>query len=230
MKIVSFYVDGLVQICLEQPFDTEKIECFIKNNNMNSEDVTRAALKLCEYGSFSYGEYLYEHGTEPKSGELCTFGWDRLFNVLISNGLDAESVICVDGRGCENVLSSLQYLDDGDLGARILRNILSAGASPNTVIDGTPFFEDVDINFIMDVEMGLYPHKWQRDNAFRFWLVLVGFGGVIKGAKLPVTMCGNRSPDIFREFERFDHDVIYYGNDFELRIIEKESMDIVAKV
>ena len=58
-------IDGLCKLCMKQPFDIEEIQCFIKSNNMNSEEVTRAALKLCDYGMFSYSDYLYEYEKNP---------------------------------------------------------------------------------------------------------------------------------------------------------------------
>ena len=88
----------------------------------------------------------------------------------------------------------------------------------------------MDSDLIMDIDMGLYTHKWQIDNAFRFWLVLIGFGGVVKGDKPPVNMCDNYSPAIFKAFEKFDYDIIYNEKDFELRIIEKETNNLVATV
>ena len=78
--------------------------------------------------------------------------------------------------------------------------------------------------------MGLYPHKWQVDNAFRFWLVLIGFGGVIKGDKLPVNMRENYAPHIFKDFEKFDYRITYTEQDYELQIIDKETNIVVATV
>ena len=223
-------VSVLLELCKKQPFDINEIQCFIKSNKMCSEEITRTALELCDYGMFSYGDYLNDYEKEPQPSDLCTYNWEQLFNILIDNGLDASLVICDDGINFENILKSVRYLDDGDLSARVLRNILSKGFSPNILIDGTSFFEDVDSDLMMDIAMGLYSHKWQLDNAVRFWLVLIGFGGVIKGDKLPVNMCENYSPQIFKDFEKFDYDIIYANNDWELRITNKETNDLVATV
>lgn len=227
---MTTHIDGLYELCKEQPFDIEKIKQHIKNNNMNSEAVTRAALKLCDHGMFSYSDYLYHNEKEPKPEELSTYNWELLFNTLIDNGLDADLVTCDDGHNYENILQSVLYLDDGDLSARVLRNILSKGGTPNVVIDNTPFFVEVDADFIIDIDMGLYPHKWQVDNAFRSWLVLIGFGGVIKDGKLPVKMCDGYSPDIFKDFEKFDYCITHTEKDFELQILEKETSAVVATV
>ena len=223
-------IDGLFELCKEQPFDVQKIQNYISSNQMTSEEVTRATLKLCDYGDLSYTDYFFVKNKEPQPEELPTYNWESLFDILIDNGLDPDLVVCDDGVNHENVLESLQHFDDGDLGARIARNILSKGGTPNVMIDHTSLFEDVDIDFIMDVNMGLYPYKWQVDVVFCFWLVLVGFGGVVKDGELPVTMRENYTPDIFKEFEKFTYNIIREKDDFELQIIEKETNTIVATV
>lgn len=227
---MTTHIDALYELCKEQPFDIEKIKGYIQNKNMNSEAVTRAALKLCDHGMFSYGNYLYHNEKEPKPEELYTYNWELLFNTLIDNGLDADLVTCDDGHNYENILQSVLCFDDRDLSARVLRNILSKGGTPNVVIDNTPFFVEVDADFIFDIDLGLHPYKWQVDNAFHSWLVLIGFGGVIKDNKLPVKMCDGYSPDIFKDFEKFDYRIIRTEKDFELEIIEKETNTVVATV
>ena len=112
---MTTHIDGLYELCKEQPFDIEKIKRYIQNNNMNSEEVTRAALKLCDHGMFSYGDYLYYNEKEPQPEELSTYNWELLFNVLIDNGLDANLVTCDDGHNYENILQSVLFFDDGEV-------------------------------------------------------------------------------------------------------------------
>jgi len=223
-------IKALLALCKEQPFDIAKIENFIYDYQLNANEITRVALMLCDYGMFSYSDYLYLNHREPMPGELKTYNWEELFDVFIENGLDANLVICDDGINHNNILDFIRDLDDGDLSARILRNILSKNGTPNLQINGVSFFEEFDADFIMDIDMGLYPEKWQIDKAFRFWLVLIGFGGVIKDGKLPVVMCDGYSPEIFVEFENFDYSITYLEDDFELKIIEKKTGAVVAKV
>ena len=224
------HIDALVELCKEQPFRTEKIRNFISQNNMGSEAVTRAALALCEYGEFSVKEYIWQYEKEPRSEELVTYNWEELFNVLLSNGLDANLVICDDGRNYENILQSIQHFDDGDLNARIARNILQHQGTPNVVIDGETLFREVDSSLMIDINLGLYPQKWMLDNAFRFWLVLVGFGGLIVDGKSPVKMCDGYQVEIFRDFEKFDYRITYNTKEFDMEIFEKETGTIVATV
>lgn len=223
-------IKAFVELCKEQPFSIDKIQAYILENKLNSEEITRAAIELCEFGMFAYDEFRYHNEREPEPQELITYNWEQLFDILIKNGLDAGLVFCDDGINYENILQSVQYFDDGDLGARILRNVLKKGGNPNIMIDGCPFFEDVDSDFIMDIQLGLYPEKRQVDNAFRFWLVLMGFGGVLKDGKCPVNLCEGFEIEHFKEYEKFDYKIIYNENDFELQIFNIETDNIVATV
>ncbi len=223
-------IKAFVELCKETPLSVDKIQTYIIKNKLNSEEITRAAIELCEYGMFAYDEFRYHNKRDPEPQELETYHWEQLFDILIENGLDADLVFCDDGINYENILQSVQYFDDGDLGARVLRNILTKGGNPNVLIDNHPFFEEVDSSFIMDIQLGLYPEKWQVDNAFRFWLVLVGFGGVINGGKCPVHLCEMVKVEFFREFEKFDYKIVYKDNDFELKIYDIETGKIVATV
>ncbi|MBQ9953378.1 MAG: hypothetical protein IJO92_03505 [Clostridia bacterium] len=223
-------IKALVELCKEQPFNIDKIQTYLLENELNSEEITRVAIEVCEYGDFSYSDFKFQNNRESQPQELITYNWEKLFDVFIENGLDANLVFCDDGINHENILQSVQYFDDGDLGARVLRNILTKGGNPNILIDNYPFFAEVDSDFIMDIQMGLYPEKWQVDNAFRFWLVLMGFGGVIKDGKCPVHLCPGYIIDAFKEFEKFDYKILYKNNDFELQIFDIETGNIIATV
>jgi hypothetical protein len=197
---------------------------------MDGEEVTRAALEICEHGAFSVKEYIYQNERNPQPEELVTYNWEELFNVLLSNGLDANLVICDDGRNYENILQSIQYFDDRDLSARIARNILLHHGTPNVVIDGETLFREVDGSLMIDINLGLYPQKWMLDNAFRFWLVLVGFGGLIIDGRSPIKMCDGYQVEIFRDFEKFDYRITYNTKESDMEIFEKETGTIVATV
>ena len=222
------HIESLFKLCKEQPFSREKIRKYILENQMDSEAVTRTALKLCNYCFCSCSDYLYKNTKDPLPEELITYNWEELFDVLIETGLDNDLIIGDDKNDYENILQELQYFDNGDLGARILRNILSQGGNPNIVIDGISLFEDIDSNLMLDIKLDCYQHKWQLDNAWRFWLVMVGFGGTIKNGLCPLEMCDGFQPDIFKNFEKYDYTIKWLGKDFEMEIFDKETKTIVA--
>ncbi len=221
-------INSLVQLCKEQPFSVEKIQAFILENKLNSKEITRVAIEVCEYGMFSYGDFVFDQHREPEPHELRTYNWETLFDIFIENGLDPDLVICDDRSDHKNILSFLRYLDDGDLGARILRKVLTKGGNPNILIDGESFFEEKDSDFMLDILLGLYPKKWQVDNVFRFWLVLIGFGGDLNNGSCTVKMINGHSPEMFKDFENFDYRIVWEENDFDMRIFNKETGVLVA--
>ena len=225
---MSNHIETLLELCKEQPFDTEKIQNYITTNKMNSEQITQTAIKLCEYGMWSYSNYLSENRKEPLPEELRTYNWESLFNILLENGLDANLVIENGRFNFANVLYELQYFDDRYLGAKIARNILSNGTNPNIVIDSCPLFKEIDEDFMIDIQLDLYHHKWQLDNAFRYWLVLAAFGGVIRDGLPPIEMCGDFKIDVFKDFEKFDYNIKWGDKDFDLEIFDKETGIIVG--
>ena len=150
---MNTHIDTLFELCKQQPFDIEKIEKYIREKKLSSEEVTRAAIKLCDYGMISRGEFIYENEREPLPEELPTYNWELLFNILIQNGLDPDLVICDDGINYKNILQELFYIDNDDLGAKIIRNILSKGGSPNIKIDGIPFLQRMIVT-------SLWIYKW----------------------------------------------------------------------
>lgn len=227
---MSDQINTLVQLCLEQPFSVEKIQNYITENKMDTEAVTRAALAVCDKGHFAYVDYWYINNREPQPQELITYNWESLFDVLLQNGLDVNLVICDDGINYDNIILSLQYLDSGNLNAKLARNILLSGGTPNVnMMNGTTVFQEIDGNLVTDIGLGLYEQKWKLDQAVTFWLVLVGFGGLIADGKRPVKMQGNNKPEIFKDFEKFDYKILYEGRrKFDMHIFEKETGNLVA--
>ena len=221
-------INELYQLCICCPFNKASIEECIHRNNMDSNAITRTAVKVADYGSFSFSDFLYSTHREPQEGELRTSGWEELFTLLLDYGLNPDQVTYDLSSEGDSVLSLLNCFDDGDLGARIARILLRRRGDPNTVVEYEPLFVTIDDDFSFDIGYNTYHEKWRQDIAFRFWLVLMGFGGVLRNGKCPVTMHNNQSPTIFRNFEKYDYCVKYMKTDYELYIFEKETGIVVA--
>lgn len=220
------YNKELLTLCTATPFDAQKVNDYIKDNSLSGEDVTRVALKLADDCSLCRSDFLYDNNREPLPQELPIYNLETIFNIFIENGLDPNLVVCDDGITYLNILEELFFIDYKDLGARILRNILNKGGNPNVLIDGVPLFEIKDSDFILDIEMDLYSDKQAEACAFRYWLVLIGFGGVLADGKPPVDMCGDYKTEIFKNFERFDYITKNKGQ--IISIIDKETNKIIA--
>ena len=222
-------IADLVQLCLQQPFSVEEIQNYICRFDMTGEEVTRAAIEVCGEGGFSYGEFLYDNERKPLPQELITYNWELLFDVFIEHGLDPNMII-VDKHGEKNnILFDLSNVDGWDLSARITRNILRRGGTPNLEINGITVFKKVDFDLVQDIALGLYEEQSDLDSTVWLWMVLMGFGGLINGERCPVMMQNGYGVEVFKEFERFTYELRFPPKqEFEMYIYEKETGNLVA--
>lgn len=223
-------IGELYELCIAQPFEVERIQNYITKYNIDGASITRMAIKLCEYAEFEYADYVYRYNELPKPENMKSYNWDKLFAVLVENGLDANLVFKSDNSTENNILRSLMYLDNKDIGPRIIKKILEKGGTPNIVIEGMPFFTEVDDNFVFDIECQLYEDKWREEIAFQFWLVLVGFGGIVSNEKCPVEMREGYIIEELREFYKYTYKVHKDDKDICISIILKDNGEEVAVV
>ena len=109
------HINTLFELCKQQPFDIKEIENYIRDNKLSNEEVTRAAIKLCDYGMLFRFDYLLQNEKEPLPEEFPTQNWEMLFDIFIENGLDPDLVICDDGTTIsvapESLAMSIPMLD-----------------------------------------------------------------------------------------------------------------------
>ena len=245
---------ALYDLCLQRPFDPEAIAACIRDNGLDSEAVTHTALLLCDRFDGCYDDFCRQHHRAPAPEELPTYRWEELFDLLADHGLDVmltvppedahESTRLFDladdqegdgflatllEMGTENtLLMALSFLDDGDLGARIARNLLRRGGSPNVPFEDSTLFRVQNLNFGLSVLCSMFEDKRTLDREFAFWLMLVGFGGVDEQGVCPLTMYHGRTPELFREFEKYSYCYTHRVHDFTLYIYEKDTGLVVA--
>lgn len=220
-----YYVASLIEMCAVKQPELAKINEYICANRLTAEAVTYAAIKICEKGAFERTEFEWINGREPNEDELLTGNWVALFDVFIKHGLDANMVFTEDSE-YDNIMWELRNLQNGDIGPTVLRNLLQKGGDPNIKIDGLSFFEYVDHDVLFDVEE--QEDKRLFDIQFRFWLVLMGFGGYINDHQCPVKMAEGHDQSIFKDFEKFDYRIEYGQSDWTMRIFCKETGAEVA--
>lgn len=222
-------ITGLVQLCSQQPFSLEMIREYIRSHKMNGEVVTRAAIELCEEEGDAFGNFLYQYEREPLPQELVTYHWEQLFDVFIEYGLDPDLIITDKDGEKNNILLALSRVYGWNLSARITRNILRRGGTPNLEINGITVFEEVDFDLVQDIALGLYENQSDLDSAVWLWMVLTGFGGLVNGERCPVKMQNGCEVEIFKEFERFSYELRFPPNqEFDMYIYERETGVLVA--
>lgn len=218
-------IDRLIKTSAVKQPDLAEIDAYICANRLTAKEVTYAAIKVCEKGAFELTDFEWINGREPNADELLTSNWVALFDVFIKRGLDAQMVFA-ENSNYDNIMWELHNLRNGDIGSTILRNLLQKGGDPNTKIDGLSFFEYVDHDVLFDVVE--QEDKRLFDIQFRFWLVLMGFGGYINDHQCPVKMVEGYDQRIFKDFEKFDYRIEYGQPDWTMHIFYKETGTEVA--
>jgi len=214
-------IDNLVALCVAKQPNVEAVDTYIFANQLTAEEVTYAAIKVCEKAEFEISEYIYRFEHWPSKKELLTNNWVALFDVFIGHGLDANMVFPADGPDEENIMWSLHTIQNGDIAPTILRNLLEKNGDPNTKVMGDNFFQDIDWDLLWDVREGT--DQWLFDIHFHIWLVLMGFGGYINDHQCPVKMAEGYEQSIFKEFEKFGCTIEHRKQDWTMHIFYKET-------
>lgn len=218
--------DYIVGLCSRLPLNLEMVEEAILTNQLNADELSLAAALLADQFGLEYSLFQYENERAPECGELVSENFPDLFRLFLRHGMNPNQIFEIPGHGSINVLMELQYIDYGSIGAETARILFEAGADPNICMDSEQLTEMAGFELLNSF---LYQdEKRITDARFRFWLVCMGFGGVIRSNRIPVTMLGGRRPEIFQQFENFEYVVENPGYDMILHIIEKESGEEAA--
>jgi len=221
--------DILYKRLIEQPFNVQSIKEFITHNKLSKRVITDAALRMCIMGEHSHDNFVFANNREPKAGELFTHDWEERFTAIIECGIDPEMTFG-DGRYSDCIYESLEYIDDGDLGARMLCRLLEKYGLPKRLtFDGVPYFDEVDSTFITDIALGLYDdNKPMYDRSFRYWAVLIGNGATRTDGNEVITMQNGYDVNIMKKYDLLDYEEVKSKGELNLRIFRKDTGETVA--
>lgn len=219
-------VDHIVGLCSGIPLNLEVVESAILTDQLNADELSLAAALLADQFGLEYSLFQYENERDPERGELVSANFPELFRLFLKHGMNPNQIFEISNHGFINVLMELQYIDYGSIGAETARILFEAGADPNICVDSE--YLTATVNFELLNSFLYQDEKRITDARFQFWLVCMGFGGVIRSNRIPVIMLGGRKPEIFQQFENFEYVVENPGRDMILHIIEKESGEEVA--
>ena len=119
-------------------------------------------------------------------------------NMLLAFGLDPNAIFDND-----NVMWNAMWIDSPNVAASLMRLLLENGGDPNHLIpaEHETLFEYIAFKVSYDEYTYDYLHTVQC------WLVLMAYGACLRNGEIPLTMLGNKSIEIFKEFEQFDYEI-----------------------
>jgi len=118
--------------------------------------------------------------------------------LLLELGLDPNLIV-----GDENVMWNTMWIDAPNIAATVLKQLLENGGNPNHSIPGEveTLFEYIAFKVSYDEYTHDYYHTVQC------WLILMAYGGCWNNGKIPITMLGENTVDIFKEFHKYDYEI-----------------------
>ena len=118
--------------------------------------------------------------------------------ILLEFGLDPNVVFDYD-----NVLWNAMWIDAPNVAASLMRVLLENGGDPNHFkhYEHKTLFEYIAFKVSYDEYTYDYLYTVQC------WLVLMAYGACLRNGEIPLTMLGNKSIEIFKEFEQFDYEI-----------------------
>lgn len=223
-------IDRLLSLCSQGDIDLDAIEAHIVRGALSGEIVTKTAIKLVERWMWEVDSFRSKNAREPKREELFSSRLPALFDLLLKHGLAPNAVYCDDGFAFDNLLHSLLWVDNEYAIYDVLRLLLQNGGDPNVLIEDETLFEKVDGDLVTDMELMAIEGR-DRDpfeRQFRFWLLLIAYGGRLPNGKKILDMKQGYDVDVFERCERFSYRKEMVGDEPFLHIYITETGQEVA--
>ena len=219
---------GLLGICARTDIDLGAVESYIQQRALDGVEITRVALELLDQYQFEIEDYVWENEKEPCPEELVSTNWVALFDLLLRLGLQPNLVLQDDEhRACWNVMENFLFVANGDIAPRIMRMMMEHGGDPNLEISDESLFEKLDSDIWFDM-VEMQEMMWKFDIEFKIWLVLISYGGSLKGGICPLDMKAGYRVEDLRAFEKFDYVLDFSGKTRALRVTCKENGEVAA--
>ena len=193
----------------------ERIKDEFANNPSNLEEIRRlletrklSEIELAEIGisfvGWGFGEYFDILNAKVPELTLENNHSNHLIDavsLLLEFGLNPNTII-----EYENIMWSAMYVDLPGIGASVMKLLLENGGNPNLYMpdERETLFDYIAFKVSEDEYTHDYLHTVQI-----FWVLLAYGGRYEYSGVVPITMLGNNTVEIFKDFRLFDYYIEY---------------------
>ena len=191
-------VKQIKEVFEQEPSNLDEIRNLLSLRELTREELADLAIFFtddcfCEYRDALDPEVESETIENMHSNYII-----EAINMLLEFGLDPNAIFDND-----NVLWNAMWIDSPNVAASLMRLLLENGGDPNHFI---PAEHDTLFEYIaFKVSYDEYTHDYYH--TVQCWLVLMAYGACWRNGEIPLTMLGNKSVEIFKEFEQFDYEI-----------------------
>lgn len=223
--MINDKINTLIAMCKDIDIDLNKIEQFIFENKLTSEEITISATELA-YDCMLEIELSNYQENNPTADKLISSNFIDLFDLFLKHGLMPNYTYNKNATEQRNIMDAMLGIDNGDVAPIIMRKLLEIGGNPNLKLEEGTLFRLIDFDIIFDVTE--LDNKRLFDIEFKLWILLMGYGGYATQGTEPVDMKQGYSFEIFKNFENFYYNIEFLEKDWIMHIFDIETNDEVA--
>jgi len=191
-------VDLIKKTFEDTPYDLGGIRNLLSKRKFTAEELAEIAIDFTDNCFCEYRDAL-DHEEESVTIENMHSNYIvNAIGLLLEVGLDPNTTV-----NAENVMWNAMWIDAPNVAASVMKQLLEKGGNPNHIIpaEGESLFEYIAFKVSYDE----YTHKYFH--TVQCWLLLMAYGACWRDGKIPITMLGENSVEIFKEVERYDYEI-----------------------
>lgn len=191
-------VKQIKEVFEQEPSNLDEIRNLLSLRELTREELAVLAISFTDDCFCEYRDALDPEVESVTIENMHSNYIIEAINILLEFGLDPNAIFDND-----NVLWNAMWIDSPNIAASLMRLLLENGGDPNHFI---PAEHDTLFEYIaFKVSYDEYTHNYYH--TVQCWLVLMAYGACWRNGEIPLTMLGNKSVEIFKEFEQFDYEI-----------------------
>ena len=180
------------------PSDLEGIRKLLSSQKLTEDELAELAISFTEDCSFEYSDALISEDKSVSIANMHSNYIIKAIDLLLNFGLDPNTIIKGD-----NVMWCAMWIDAPNVAASLLKLLLEHGGDPNHYLPG----EGESIFSYIDCKVSIDEYTHDFFHTVQCWLLLMGYGACWRNRELPLTLRGENSVEIFKNFDRYDYEI-----------------------
>lgn len=182
----------------DTPYDLDGIRDLLSKRKFTAKELAEIAVDFTDECFCEYHDALDPEVESVTIENMHSNYVVKAIEVLLEFGLDPNTI-----SNDNNAMWNTMWIDTPNVAASVMKLLLEKGGNPNHIIpaEGESLFEYIAFKVSYDE----YTHKYFH--TVQCWLVLMAYGACWRNGKIPITMLGKNSVEIFKEIERYDYEI-----------------------
>lgn len=191
-------IDQIKEHFKRTPSDLEGIKKLLSSQQLTEDELAELAISFADECFYEYNDAIHSENKSVRISNMHSNYIIEAIDLLLQFGLDPNTIVKGD-----NVMWSAMWIDAPNVAASLLRLLLEHGGDPNHYLprEGDSIFGYIDVKVSIDE----YTHDFFH--TVQCWLLLMGYGARWRNGELSLTMLGENSVKIFKNFERYDYEI-----------------------